>query len=116
VKFIVDAQLPRGLCRVLVEAGYDALHTVELPDQNRTPGRTINALSAAEQRVVISKDTDFYYSHILHGRPYKLLLIRTGNISVRELCDLVKRQLPTIIAALEDHSLVELYRSTVRVP
>ena len=116
MKFIVDAQLPRRLCGVLAEAGYEALHTIELPAQNRTSDQTINALSVAEERVVISKDTDFYYSHILHGRPYKLLLIRTGNIGVRELCELLKRQLPTIIAALEDHSLVELYRSTIHVP
>lgn len=73
MNFIVDAQLPRGLCGVL-------------------------------------------YSHILYGRPYKLLLIRTGNIGVRDLCELVKRQLPAIVAALEDHNPVELYRSTVHVP
>ncbi len=115
-KFIVDAQLPRGLCSVLGEAGYDTIHTIDLPAQNQTPDRAINALSVAERRVVITKDTDFYYSHILHGRPYKLLLIRTGNIRTRELCELVKRQLPTIIAALEDHSLVELYRSAIHVP
>ena len=116
VRFIVDAQLPRGLCGVLSQAGYDAIHTIDLPDQNRTPDQAINALSVAEERVVITKDTDFYYSHILYGRPYKLLLIRTGNIGTRDLCDLVKRQLPTIVTALEDHSLVELYRSTVRIP
>lgn len=87
MNFIVDAQLPRALCGVLREAGYDALHTSELPEQNRTPDRTINALSVSEQRVVISKDTDFYYSHVLYGRLYKLLLIRTGNIGVRDLCE-----------------------------
>jgi len=31
VKFIVDAQLPRGLCGILGEAGYDAIHTRDLP-------------------------------------------------------------------------------------
>lgn len=116
VKFIVDAQLPRGLRGFLSEAGYDAIHTIDLPEQNRTPDQVINALSVAEERVVITKDTDFYYSHILYGRPYKLLLIRTGNIRTRDLCELVKRQLPTIVASLRDHSLVELYRSSVHVP
>ena len=116
MKFIVDAQLPPGLCGVLGEAGYDATHTIHLAEQNHTPDQAISALSVAEERVVITKDTDFYYSHILYGRPYKLLLIRTGNIRTRDLCELVKRQLPTIFAALEDHSLVEPYRSTVHVP
>jgi len=31
----------------------------------------------AEMRVVVTKDTDFYYSHLLHGRPWKLVLVRT---------------------------------------
>jgi hypothetical protein len=47
IKFIVDAQLPRGLCGVLDEAGYDAIHTINLPEQNRTPDQAINALSIA---------------------------------------------------------------------
>jgi predicted nuclease of predicted toxin-antitoxin system len=116
VKFIVDAQMPRRLCTVLHAAGYDAVHTIELPQQNRTTDQVINEISVAEGRVVITKDTDFYYSHLLHGRPYKLLLIRTGNIRARELCALVERQLPKIVAALEHHTLVELDRSTVNIP
>ena len=68
-----------------------------------------------DQRVVISKDTDFYYSHLLHQRPHKLLLVRTGNIRARELKDLFQRQLPAILNALEHNSLVEVDRSTVQV-
>jgi predicted nuclease of predicted toxin-antitoxin system len=114
VRFIVDAHLPRSLCYILVEAGYDAIHTSQLPRQNRTPDAIINDLSIAEQRVVISKDTDFYYSHILHQRPYKLLLIRTGNLRARDLVILLERELPAIVEALESHTLVELDRLTVR--
>ena len=65
-------------------------------------------MSVAEQRVVISKDTDFYYSHVLHNRPWKLLLVRTGNIRARELKELFERQLPAIAHALETNSLVEV--------
>jgi len=32
--------------------------------------------------------------------PYKLLLVRTGNIRTRELKDLFQRNLPAMIAAL----------------
>jgi predicted nuclease of predicted toxin-antitoxin system len=116
VKFLVDAQLPRSLCVVLRNAGHDAIHTSELPEQNRTPDQAINALSVADDRIVISKDTDFYYSHVLYRRPYKLLLIRTGNIRARDLCELIERQMLAIVAALESHSLVELDRSAVHVP
>ena len=62
---------------------------------------------------MISKDTDFFFSHTLHGRPWKLLLVKTGNISTRDLCVLLERNLPAIEAALESHTLVEVDRLAV---
>jgi predicted nuclease of predicted toxin-antitoxin system len=32
-----------------------------------------------DQCVVVTKDTDFYHSHVLQRKPWKLLLVRTGN-------------------------------------
>jgi predicted nuclease of predicted toxin-antitoxin system len=114
VKFLVDAHLPPSLCALLLASGHDALHTTGLPLQNKTPDRIINELSVTDQRVVISKDTDFYYSHVLHQRPWKLLLVRTGNIRTRQLRELFARQMPAIVQALETHSLVELDRTSVQ--
>jgi predicted nuclease of predicted toxin-antitoxin system len=45
MKFIVDAQLPKRFARFLQDAGYDALHTSDLPQQNATPDSSINTLS-----------------------------------------------------------------------
>lgn len=114
MKFLVDAHLPPGLCALLRDAGHDALHTTELPAQNQTPDHFINELSVTHQRVVITKDTDFYYSHLLYRRPWKLLVVRTGNIRSRELKELFRRELPAIVQALETHSLVELDRTSVQ--
>jgi predicted nuclease of predicted toxin-antitoxin system len=36
MKFLVDAQLPRRLIHRLREAGHDAIHTLDLPDGNRS--------------------------------------------------------------------------------
>ena len=113
MKFIVDAHLPPALAAALGAAGHDAVHTRDLPAQNQTRDGAINDLSLSEQRVVITKDTDFFYSHILQGRPWKLLLVRTGNIGTRELRALFERNLPTVLAALQTHSLVELDRQSV---
>ncbi len=115
MKFLVDAHLPPGLCALLQTAGHDAIHTTRLPAQNKTTDQVINELSVTDPRVVISKDTDFYYSHVLHGRPWKLLLVRTGNIRSRDLKELFQRQLPTILQALENNSLVELDRASVQI-
>ena len=115
MKFLVDAHLPPGLCALLQAAGHDAIHTLHLPAQNKTSDQVINELSVTDTRVVISKDTDFYYSHVLHGRPWKLLLVRTGNIRTRDLKELFQRQLPAILQTLENNSLVELDRASVQI-
>jgi predicted nuclease of predicted toxin-antitoxin system len=115
MNFLVDAHLPPGLCALLQAAGHDAIHTRQLTAQNRTHDETINELSLREQRVVVTKDSDFYHSHLLHGKPWKLLLIRTGNIRTRELKALFREHLPAIVAALNQNSLVELDRLAVKV-
>jgi len=115
MKFLVDAHLPPGLCAVFETAGHDATHTRQLPAQNQTPDEVINTLSASEQLVVVTKDSDFYHSHLLHGKPWELLLVRTGNIRTRNLKALFQQHLPAIIAALQTHSLVELDLKSVRV-
>ena len=37
MKFLVDAQLPVRLARVLQSVGHDTIHTQDLPRQNATP-------------------------------------------------------------------------------
>lgn len=113
MRFLVDAHLPRRFCSILVQRGHDALHTLDLPTGNRTKDLLINQLSVRDERVVISKDSDFFYSHVLHGRPWKLPLIKTGNISSQDFCALLERNLPEIETALETHTLVEIDRMTV---
>jgi len=115
MKFLVDAQLPPGLSALLRVAGHDALHTRELPAQNQTTDQVINDLSLKDQRVVISKDTDFYYSHLLQHKPWKLVLIRTGNMSAGDLKRLFAAHLPAILQSLATNSLVELHRQSVQV-
>jgi predicted nuclease of predicted toxin-antitoxin system len=65
VKFVIDAHLPPGLGVLLRNAGHDVVHTLQLLAQNNTPDRVLNELSVAESRVVITKDSDFFYSHLL---------------------------------------------------
>ncbi|GEM88345.1 DUF5615 family PIN-like protein [Meiothermus granaticius] len=109
-RFLVDAHLPLRLVRLLKEQGHDAVHTSELPRGNATPDEEINALSLQEERVVVTKDADFVQSLILHGKPYKLLLISTGNISNRALEDLFLRKLEVLSELLNIYRYVELGR------
>jgi predicted nuclease of predicted toxin-antitoxin system len=115
MKFLVDAQLPIRLARSLREAGYDTIHTRELPQQNATPDSTINSLSIQQERVVITKDSDFVDSFLTMQQPYKLLLVTTGNIKNSELEVLFAANLPTLIDLLSQHTYIELSRDSVIV-
>ncbi len=115
MKFLIDAHLPPGLRRVFAAAGHDAIHTLDLPDQNASRDGILNSVSMAEQRIVVTKDTDFYYSHLLHGRPWKLVLVRTGNMGLKATFQMFEQHLPAIITALQTNTLVELDRQRVSV-
>lgn len=111
MRFLVDAQLPRRLACRLHEAGYDTVHTLDLPDRNRTSDEKINELSSRELRVAITKDTDFVNSFLLSGKPYKLLLITTGNISNVDLEKIFVAQIQMIAEAFESYEYLELTRT-----
>lgn len=115
MKFLIDAHLPRSLGGLLQSKGHDCVHVSQLAQGNRTADRILNDLSVSEERVMVSKDTDLYYSHLLQRRPYKLLLVKVGNCGTAELTALFDRHLEAIIHGLEEHSLVELHRQAVRV-
>ena len=115
MKFLVDAHLPIWLCGVLRVAGHDAVHTSQLPEGNRTVDGLLIRLAMDQGRILVSKDTDFFYAHLVLEGSFRLLLIRTGNIRTARLIELVGRHLDEILTALGTHSLVELHSEGFRV-
>ena len=115
MKFIVDAQLPRRIALWLRDHGHDALHTLDLPEANRTTDASILAVAARETRVVVTKDADFVDSFMLQRQPEKLLLVSTGNITNAELERILIPNVTGIVAALETADFVEVNRTGVIV-
>ena len=113
MRLLVDAHLPRRIARRLQAAGHDALHTLDLPDGNRTTDTEINVISLREQAVVVTKDADFVNLFLLKHQPYKLLLISTGNIRNAALETLLLTHLTTIVSAFDSYDYLELSRSAL---
>ena len=113
MRFLIDAHLPRRLAYSLSGAGHEATHTLDLPRGNSTTDSEINDISSREQCVVVTKDADFVTSLHLTGKPYKLLLVSTGNISNAELEALFVTNLAALAEAFQMHSFVELTRTMV---
>lgn len=113
MNFIIDAQLPKALAQFLCSLGYDTVHTLDLPEQNRTTDRTIIDISIKQRRVVISKDSDFVESFFVNGLPEKLLLIKTGNITNNELLKIFELHIFFICESLGKSSLIEVTKTEI---
>jgi predicted nuclease of predicted toxin-antitoxin system len=115
MNFLLDAQLPRRVTAWLTAEGCNAIHTLDLPDANRTTDEQINDVADREQCVILTKDADFVDSHLLRGRPAKLLLISTGNVSNHDLEALLVPLIPDIVREFGSHAFLELGRGGIVV-
>ena len=113
MKFLVDAQLPKTLSDYLNQLGYDSIHTLDLPDQNHTTDIQIARLAANEERIVISKDADFLESFLVKSEPKKLIIVKTGNITNRQLIDLFAANLKIIIEMITRSNLIEINKTEI---
>lgn len=113
MKFLIDAQLPRRLAAELKQAGFEATHTLELPEGNRTTDRALIELSIAGQSVLVTKDSDFVQSFLIKREPWKLLLVSTGNISNNDLMKLFTLNLDQIVESLTTFDFIELNRTNL---
>jgi len=113
MKFIIDAQLPASLKEIF--SGYDIIHTNDLLFGNKTKDSDINALSVKENRIVITKDSDFYYSYIANRQPHKLILVKLGNIRIKDLKLYFKLNSVKILELISTNSFIILEKENIRV-
>ncbi len=115
IRFLVDAQLPKKLSELLKYKGFDSIHTLDLPNKNKTKDSQINQISLKEKRVLISKDLDFVESLYISNKPYKLIYIVTGNITNKELLDIFSKNIAQIAKYLEENRLIEITKKSIIV-
>ena len=113
MKFLIDAHLPVSICDCF--KNYDCIHTNQLAKGNLTKVSFINKLSIKEKRAIITKDTDFYYSYITNRRPFKLVLVKFGNMRLSDVKNYFQKNGNKILNLLENHSFVILEKSRIRV-
>ena len=113
MKFLIDAQLPRRLAVQFQQAGLEAIHTLDLPDGNRTTDRAINELSIRQQYVVVTKDSDFVESFLLRREPWKLLLISTGNTNNASLESLFSANIRRLAEGFDTFDFIEIERASL---
>lgn len=108
MKFLLDAQLPPSLKKIFTDKGQDCIHTLDLEHGNDTSDEIINKISVAEERILITKDSDFYDSFIIKSEPYKLIMVKLGNTSKKELIEFFSKRFDDIIEKLKSENMILL--------
>ncbi|MFA5984050.1 MAG: DUF5615 family PIN-like protein [Methylococcaceae bacterium] len=105
MRFLVDAQLPIGLSRMLQQHGHESQHVADL-DMMATTDRAIWAWAKQNNSIIISKDEDFVILHNADEKPLPLIWVRVGNTRRKELLEWFERLLPVIEEKLASGELL----------
>ncbi|MGB4958743.1 MAG: DUF5615 family PIN-like protein [Saprospiraceae bacterium] len=100
-KWIIDTQLPPKLINIFIDLGYDAVHTKSYSEGIFLSDTAIRKLALQENRIIITKDSDFYNSHFIDAKMPPVLYLKIGNISNKDLISLIKNNLSTIVLAFD---------------
>ncbi len=115
MRVLVDAHLPKRLAVFLNAHGVESKHTLDLPKKNATPDPEIIQIADQEDRIVITKDGDFFDNYILDGCPNKLLIVSTGNINNPTLIRLFEKNLEVLRSLFIEHKVIEINEEEIQV-
>lgn len=108
MRFVVDAQLPPALARMLQDQGEDACHLIDLGLVS-APDGDIWDYATAHDAAIVTKDEDFAIRASVSRQSPVIIWLRIGNCSKPALLGWVGRRWPEIRRAIEEGSrLVEI--------
>ncbi len=116
MRFLVDNALSPALAAGLSEAGHPSVHLCEY-GMGSSPDEEVFARASAEERHLISADTDFAAILAKRGasRPSVILFRGEGVHRPHQQLMLLLTNLSRIAAALEEGSLVVIERTRIRI-
>lgn len=111
---IVDTQLPPKLADFMASEGIDATHTTHYPQGSLMPDNEIRRIALRENRIIVTKDKDFFEAFIIQGHPPRVLLLQLGNISTPDLLSYISRNILYLKALFErDAAMVICQRDSI---
>jgi predicted nuclease of predicted toxin-antitoxin system len=106
MKFLLDANIPPSLAEEL--AGFEVFTSQSLPKGNASKDSEIIQFTIENEVILITKDFDFYHSFLQGRKPRKLILVKLGNMKIRELRSCFRKNLPKIKELFEKASMIIL--------
>lgn len=94
--------------------GFDAVHTTFFPDGHLLQDAQIAEIAITENRIIVTKDSDFPDSFYLKGPPPRIVYLRLGNIRNRDLTAFLEARWPVIQDILmEDSGMIVLNKEQI---
>ena len=95
MKWLVDAQLPVALARMLSDAGYDAQHVTDI-GLRHAEDSAIWLWALNENAIIVTKDDDFPRRAMVSKNSPAIVWLRIGNTRKQLLLEWFSRLLPSI--------------------
>jgi predicted nuclease of predicted toxin-antitoxin system len=97
VKLLLDENLSPALVTILSDIYQDTSHVRDFGLKS-APDPVVWAHAARDGYTIVSKDADFHHRSFLYGHPPKVIWIRLGNCSTRDVAELLVERRETIEA------------------
>jgi predicted nuclease of predicted toxin-antitoxin system len=109
VKLLFDENLSPTLSRRLSDVFPGSLHVRDIA-MNATEDAVVWDYAKANQYVIVSKDADMHDLSLVFGDPPKVIWLRLGNCSTRQVEDLLRKEFEVIslFSADDEVSLLPL--------
>ncbi|MCU0471566.1 MAG: DUF5615 family PIN-like protein [Arcicella sp.] len=102
-RFFIDTQTPPKLAKYLKNKGYDSIHAMNYKENGHLmKDKEIIAIAISEDRIIITKDSDFLDNFYLNGSPPKIIHLRIGNVTNNELLELFETNFENLTTLLLD--------------
>ncbi len=114
IRFLIDTQLPPVLATYLLSKGYDSIHTTFFENGHLLQDNEISIIAKNENRIIVTKDSDFFDRYVVYGSPPRVLLLQFGNIRNADLLKYFERELEKMSKLfLEKNNLVIFSRQQI---
>ncbi len=116
MRLLVDQNIARRVAALLCDAGHDAVHVADR-GLSTAEDQTILEVARAEERVIVSEDTDFgaLLAEAGSETPSFVLIRGAEPLAPDEQASLLTANLPGVAKELEQGAIVVLARGRVRV-
>ena len=91
MKLLFDEKVAPGLVAALAEVFPESAHVRDCGLKS-APDPVVWEFAAREGYVIVSKDADFRQRSFLYGYPPKVIWVRLGNCSTRQIAELIRER------------------------